>query len=184
MAETHQADNEICQRYAHAFLELAAEKKCLEAVAGDLQSLGKALEDSADLREAITNPAYSKEQLTAAFNAIMKKGKMDELTHKFVNLLITKRRLNVLHSIIRSFMSALAHLRGEIRAEVTIASDLSAGESKKLDEVLKKIVSKKITIATKKDESLIGGFIVRVGSKMIDVSTKTQLLTLANSMKG
>ena len=184
MADTHKADNEICQRYAHAFLELAAEKKCLEAVAEDLGSLAKALEDSADLRDAIYNPAYSKEQLTSAFEAIMKKGKMHDLTHKFVNLLITKRRLSVLGSIIRSFMEALASLRGEIRAEVTVAGELKAADSKKLDDILKKIVSKKITVSTKKDESLIGGFIVRVGSKMIDVSTKTQLLTLANSMKG
>lgn len=184
MPETHHANNEICQRYATAFLELASESNSIEASAKDLQSLAKALSNSSDLSDTLSNPAYSKEQIAKAFDEIMEKAGMQELTCKFISLLIEKDRLNLLPFIISAFMQELANLRGEVHAEVTVANDLNSSEKGKLDNILKKIISNKLTIDTRTDESLVGGFIVRVGSKMIDVSTKTQLITLANSMKG
>jgi len=173
----------IAQRYATAVFELAKEGKKLKALETDLGALEAAITDSDDLRALLDSPIYTREEQSAAIAAVAKKMKLSPTMTNTLALLASKRRLFVLPQLVKALREQLAEERGEVTAEVVSAKALTKAQSDKLAKTLKEQVGKAVTINATVDESIIGGLIVKVGSKMIDTSIKSKLSALQNTMK-
>jgi F-type H+-transporting ATPase subunit delta len=171
-------------RYALALLDLADEKNQLDQVADDLRHLKALLEESADLRRLVDSPLFSREQQAAAISAVVERVGVTELTRRCVLVVAQNRRLFALSSMINGYLAELARRRGEIKAEVTSARPLSAAQLQALEETLREILGGKAEVGVTVDPSLIGGLIVKVGSRMIDNSLRSKLQRLQLAMKG
>jgi F-type H+-transporting ATPase subunit delta len=178
------AEGGLAGRYANALFELAQEQKAVDAVSADLASLRRAMETSADLTRLVRSPVFSAADHARALKAILDKMGANELTTKFVLLLAQKRRLFVLLQIMSAYEHLVAKSRGETEAEVTAARTLSDGEIAELKAALKSKLGKEPRLHTKIDPSLLGGLVVKVGSRMIDSSLRTKLDGLRAAMKG
>jgi F-type H+-transporting ATPase subunit delta len=174
----------LALRYAKALLELAEEKHAIDAVAGDLVALGNMIADSTDLQKLIYSPLMQRSDQARAINAVAQAAGFGELTQRFVGLVASNRRLFALPAIIKAFRKMLADKRGEVAAEVTAAHALTDAQKAAVSEAIKRVVGGKVSIDMKVDPSLLGGLIVRVGSRMIDGSVKTKLQRLQLAMKG
>ena len=178
------AEGGLAGRYANALFELAQDHKAVDAVSADLASLRRALETSPDLARLVRSPVFSAEDHAKALKAILEKMGAQALTTKFVLLLAQKRRLFILTQVIAAFESLLAKSRGETEAEVIAARELSDAEIAELKTVLKSKLGKEPRLHSKIDPTLLGGLIVKVGSRMIDSSLRTKLDGLRAAMKG
>ncbi len=174
----------LAGRYALALLELAEDKKKLDAVAEDLRDLQEIIAESEDLRRLIRSPLFSRTQKAEAMAAILDKAKAEDLTRRFVLVVAENRRLFVLPQMIDAYLAELARRRGEVTAEVTSAVELSTEQQRALVDVLKASVGAKVRVDLRVDQSLIGGLIVKVGSRMIDNSVGSKLRRLQLAMKG
>ena len=184
MASRQTGVSEIAERYALALFELADERKLLDQVADDLRALKEMLSGSADLQRLIRSPVLSRADQGAAITALLKKSKANELTRNFVALAAANRRLFALPRMIEAYLAELARRRGEVTAEVTAATKLSDAQAKSLTETLKKLVGAKVAVNVKIDPDLLGGLIVKLGSKLFDSSLRTKLRKLELAMKG
>ena len=162
---------------------MAKEAKKVSDLEKDLDALCAALEESNDFRELLANPVYSREQLAAAVSAIGNKMKLTPMVANTLGLMAQNRRLFVLPKLVSTVKGMIADERGEVTAEVTAAKKLTKAQSDKLAKTLKATVGKDVVVNVSVDDSLIGGLIVKVGSKMIDSSIKSQLSNLKNAMK-
>ena len=178
------AEGGLAGRYANALFELAQDQKAVDAVSGDLAGLRRALETSPDLARLVRSPVFSAEDHAKALKAILEKMGAHTLSTKFVLLLAEKRRLFILTQAIASFESLVAKSRGETEAEVTSARPLNDNEISELKSVLKSKLGKEPRLHSKIDPTLLGGLIVKVGSRMIDSSLRTKLDGLRAAMKG
>jgi F-type H+-transporting ATPase subunit delta len=178
------AEGGLAGRYANALFELAQEQKAVDAVSADLASLRKALETSPDLTRLVRSPVFSADDHARALKAVLEKMGAGALATKFVLLLAEKRRLFVLTQAIAAYEHLVAKSRGETEAEVTAARALSEGEISELKAALKSKLGKEPRLHTKVDPSLLGGLVVKVGSRMIDSSLRTKLDGLRAAMKG
>ncbi len=182
----------VAGRYASALYELAdstadsaAESaKVLDAVAGDLRTLDSMLEISDDFARLVSSPVLTRGEQVAAVTAVARKAGLEELTVKFVGLLAQNRRLGGLGSMVAAFLSLLAVRRGEVTARVTSAQAMKRKHLDALTKALTKSLGAKVALETRVDPALMGGMVVRVGSKMIDSSLATKLQKLRLAMKG
>jgi len=173
----------IAARYATAIFEIAQENKKLDGLEASVNDLSAALNDSADLRGLIQSPLVSRSDQEAAISAVAKKMKLDDVLSKSLSLMAQKRRLFVVHQLIASLRDQLAEARNEVTADVISAKALTKAQTEKLAASLTANAGKTVTINASVDESLIGGLIVKVGSKMIDTSVRSKLNSLQNAMK-
>ncbi len=173
----------VAGRYATALFELANEGKSLPAVESDLDALAAAIDESAELRDLLISPIYTREQQGAVMAELSKKMKFGAVVTNTVALMATKRRLFALEAVIAGVKALAADARGEVTAEVTAAKALTKAQQEALAKALKKSVGKDVAINMSVDESIIGGLIVKVGSKMIDTSIASKLSNLQNAMK-
>ena len=178
------AEGGLAQRYAHALFELAQDGGAVDVVSADLASLRHAMETSPDLRRLVRSPVFSAEDQAKALKAILEQMGANVLTTKFVLLLAQKRRLPALTQIIQAYEHRVATARGETEAEVTAARNLSDAELAELKSVLKSRLGKEPRLHAKIDPTLLGGLVVKVGSRMIDSSLRTKLDGLRQAMKG
>jgi len=176
--------NEIAGRYAKALFELADDGKQLDAVADDLRKISALIDGSEDLRRLVRSPVISRADQGKAMAAVLDKLGSGELVCRFVGYVAASRRLFALKSIAKAYLTELAKRRGEISAEVSSAKPLSDEQIAAVEEALKKAVGGKVAVSHKVDPSLIGGLIVKVGSRMIDTSVASQLQRLKLAMKG
>ena len=183
MSGTASFSHGIAGRYATALFEIAKEAKKLPAVEKDLDALEAALGESAELRDLITSPIYSRADQSAAMAGVAKKMKLGKELSGTVGIMASKRRLFTLPEMISSVKSLIADEKGQVTAEVTSAKALTKKQSDKLAASLKKSFGKDIVINAAVDEAIIGGLIVKVGSKMIDTSIRSKLSNLQNAMK-
>jgi F-type H+-transporting ATPase subunit delta len=174
----------LAGRYALALLELADETKSLDAVAEDLRALHRIIEESEDFRRLLRSPLISREDQSKALAAILDKAGSGETTRRFGQVLARNRRLFVLPQIIEAYLAELARRRGEVTAQVTSAVELSDAQRQALIDRLKATVGGKVQVDVKVDKDLIGGLIVKVGSRMIDNSLRSKLQRLQLAMKG
>lgn len=170
-------------RYATALFELALESKKLKKVEADLSKFNGLLEGSADLTRLVRSPVFSAEDQQKAVAAIAKKAKISGITVNFLELIAKNRRLYAISDMIRAFHVLSANHRGEVTAEVTTANKLSPEQAKALKASLKSSLGKTIQLTSHVDLSLLGGMVVKVGSRMIDTSLKTKLDNLQFAMK-
>ena len=173
----------IAGRYATAVFELAREAKGLTALEKDVEALDAALAASADLRTVISSPVYTRDDQGRAIAAIAAKMGLSQVLTGTLGLMAQNRRLFVLPQLLSALRDMIAAEKGEVTAEVWSAQPLSAAQSKDLAASLKKTVGKTVKLKAAVDDSLIGGLIVKVGSKMIDTSIRSKLASLQNAMK-
>lgn len=178
------AVSEIANRYATALFELADEKSLLDEVAGDLTRLVEAIDDSQDLQRLVRSPALNREDQGKAMAAILNAMEVGDLTKNFVGLIARNRRLFALDDMVKGYLDELARRRGEVTAEVTSARSLSESQVAALQESLQQTLGGKVSIAHAVDPALIGGMVVKVGSRMVDTSLRTQLDKMQIAMKG
>ena len=173
----------IAARYATAIFELAKEAKSLAKLEANLNDLSAALGESAELRDVIASPVLSRDEQGRAIAAIADKmGLVPELRNGMA-LMAAKRRLFVLPQLIAQLDEMIAEDKGEVKAEVTSAKALTKAQSDKLAKTLKAQIGRDVKLNATVDESLIGGLVVKVGSKMIDTSIRSRLDSLQNAMK-
>ena len=183
MSESASISTGIAARYATAVFELARDGNELDALERDVDTLDAAISESADFRDLIQSPVYSRSAQGAAIAAIADKMGVTGVVANTLKLMATKRRLFVLPQLVGSLRNLIADEKGEVNAEVRAASQLSAEQESTLAATLKKSVGKDVKMKITVDESLIGGLIVKVGSKMIDTSIRSKLAALQNTMK-
>jgi len=183
VSETASISSGIAARYATAVYDLAKEGKKVSAIETDLDGLTAALDSSADFKALINSPIYSRDQQGAAVAAIAKKMKLSPIMSNTLALMASKRRLFVLPQLATALRALIAEDKGELTADVTSAKALTKAQATKLAKSLKARMGKTVTINATVDESLIGGLVVKVGSKMIDTSIRSKLSSLQNAMK-
>ncbi len=171
-------------RYATALFDLARDAKAVDAVAASLASISAALADSADLRTLTTSPMIDRAAAARAVAGVAAAMQLDPLTAKFLGVLAHNRRLSALPAVIRDFARLTARNRGEVTAEVTSAHPLDDEQQKALKAKLRAGLGADAALVLNVDPEILGGLVVRVGSKMVDSSLRTKLNALASAMKG
>lgn len=183
MSDASSLTSGVAGRYATALFEIANEASTLAAVEADLNALEAALAESAELRELISSPIYTRDQQAAVMAELSSQMKIGMEVANTVALMATKRRLFVLPELIAAVKALAADARGEISADVTAATPLTAEQQESLAKALSKSAGKDVTINMSVDADIIGGLIVKMGSKMIDTSVASKLANLQNAMK-
>ena len=169
-------------RYSLALYELATEANTLNEIEDHSASIIDLISSSKDFKSLIKDPTNNKEDQLSALKKISEQYKLNELLTKFLSFLISKRRFFYVDKILKSFFETCSIKRGELKAELTSAKDLTENEVNSIKEELTKDFSSKIKLNYKHDASLIGGLIVQVGSTMVDTSIKNKLQQIENRM--
>ena len=170
------------ERYSLALYELASDSNVLSQVEDHSSSILNLISSSKDFSNLIKDPTNSQEDLLRVLDVISNNNKFENLLKNFLSFLVTKRRFFYLEQILRSFIETCSQKRGELKAELKSAKELSSDEISKITDELIKNFSSKIKLNYKHDESLIGGLIVQVGSTMVDTSIKNKLQQVENKM--
>lgn len=180
--EPHNAG--LAGRYATAIFELAQEEKSVPALEKDFATLKAMIRESADLARLVRAPVFNRDEQKKGMDAILHRIEAAPLTRRIVLTLASKRRLFALTDIIRSFEAMVARQRGEVTADVTSARALNGEEIAELKSVLKAKLGRDALLDARVDPSLLGGLVVKVGSRMIDSSLRTKLNGLRTAMRG
>lgn len=183
MAKSGSSISAVAERYAGSLYELAAEAKSVPAVEKDLADFEVLLNESADLARLIRSPVFSAEEQFKAIAAVLDKAGVKGLTGNFLRVVAKNRRLFAIPAIIKAFRRIAAEARGETSAEVTSAHALTPDQENELKATLKGVAGKDVSIAVTVDPSLLGGLIVKMGSRQIDTSLKTKLASLKLALK-
>ncbi|WP_404424448.1 F0F1 ATP synthase subunit delta [Thalassospira australica] len=171
-------------RYATALFELAQSADALDAVKSDLELLDQAIVESDDLRNVLRSPVISRDVQAKAMAALLDKLGVSDLTKKTVGVLCQKRRLFVLPDVISSYLSMLSAFKGEVTAQVTSASELKKEQIEAVTGALKEVVGATVKVDLNVDPAVLGGLVVKVGSRVFDASLRTKLQKLELAMKG
>ena len=175
----------LAGRYAGALYELAVEAKATDAILSDLTGLKSLMSENAELNSAIQSPVYARSEQAKAIMAIMDKAGANSLTIKFLGAVADNGRVFALKQIIQAFAEEVARRNGQISAEVISAISLDSQRKKVVEDTVAKLAgSKNISLEMKVDPSLLGGLVVRIGSRLFDTSVKTKLNRLEAAMKG
>ncbi len=183
MSEPASISSGIAERYAAAVFDICKDQGDLGTLEQDVDALSQALDDSADLRDLIRSPVYSRDAQRQAITAVADKMGLSAPVKNTLGLMASKRRLFVLPALIAQLREKIAEEKGEVTADVTSAVELTKAQRKSLADTLKAKVGREVKLNTTVDDALIGGLIVRVGSKMIDTSIRSKLASLQNAMK-
>ena len=170
-------------RYATALFELALEEKKLEVVRLDLDRFDAMIADSADLGRLVRRPVFSAEDQTRALTAILKKAGIGGLAANFLSVIASNRRLFAVQDMIKGFRKLVSQHKGEVTAEVTVAETLGAAHLTALKSALKSVTGKDVELNVNVDPAIIGGLVVKLGSRMVDSSLRTKLNSIKFAMK-
>lgn len=173
----------LAERYAAALFDLADERHLLDAVAGDLRELRAMLQESGDLSRLLRSPVLSRDAQAKAIAALAERAGLSPLTRDFLGVVARNRRLFAVPGMIEAYLRQLAERRGEVTAEVTVAQPLDETRQNALIEQLRRAVGARVSVDIRVDPRLLGGMIVRVGSRMIDASLNSRLQRLRLAMK-
>jgi len=174
----------IAGRYALAVFELALEEKSLDTLGSDFAALKTMLAESPDLARLVRAPVFDRDEQAKGMLALLDRMGAAALTRRFVQLLCAKRRLFLLPDAIRDYEMLVARQRGEIDADVVSARPLSSGQTDELKRVLKGKLGREPRIVAKVDPSILGGLVVKIGSRMIDSSLRAKLNGIRAVMRG
>lgn len=183
MSETASISTSIAGRYASAVYDIAKESDAVSTIEADIDALQSALNESEDFRSLIRSPIYTREEQGAAITAISQKMGLSQTMANTLSLMAQKRRLFVLPQLAATLREIIASDKNEITADVISAQPLTEAQETKLAGTLTEATGKTVTLNKIVDESLIGGLIVKVGSRMIDTSIRAKLNSLQNAMK-
>lgn len=183
MADRSTSVSGVAERYASALFDLAREGAAIDAVEAELVGVSGLIDESTDFRRLIASPVFSAEEQERAVAAIADKAGIKGLTGNFLRLVARNRRLFALPGAITAFRAMAAAERGEVAAEVTSARPLSDEQVAALKGALKDKLGKDVTLSTLVNPALLGGLVVKVGSRMIDTSLRTRLMTVKTHLK-
>ena len=183
MADSSQIVSGVAERYASSLFDLALESNALSEVAAALDNFQALIDESADLKRLILSPVFGSDEQLKAITAILDKAGISGLAGNFIKVAADNRRLFAVPGMIRAFRGIYARHRGEISAEITSAHALTAAQETELKAALKGVTGKDVAINVAVDPSILGGLIVRLGSRQIDTSLRTKLSTLKLSLK-
>jgi F-type H+-transporting ATPase subunit delta len=183
LAESISIVSGIAGRYATALVELAGEENAIDRVDGDLRSFEGLLDLSEDLEQLVHSPVFSAEQQLNAVTSILEKAGISGIAANFIKLVAAKRRLFAMRRMIEIYRALVAQKRGLMTAEVTVAEPLNAVNRKTVQDALAGVTGKTVSLVEKVDPSIIGGLIVKMGSKMVDSSVRTRLNSIKLAMK-
>jgi len=183
LSDTDVITGEAPTRYALALLELAEDAKSITRVEKDLKSFKKIYESNAELKRLAESPVFATEDKAAALTAIAKKAKLSTLTTQFIGTVASNRRAAELPGIISAFNDILARRRGSQVAKVTSATKLTAAQVTSIKAQLKKTLGRPVDVETSINPDLLGGFVVRIGSRLYDSSLKTKLEDMRLALK-
>jgi F-type H+-transporting ATPase subunit delta len=171
-------------RYASALFELALEGKATDAVKGDLDRFDAMVADSPDLSRLVRSPVFGVDEQLKALSAILDRAGIGGLAGNFLRVITKNRRLFAVRDMIRAYRALVARHKGEVSAEITVAEALNDQNLGALKDALKNVTGgKDIDLAVKVDPAIIGGLIVKVGSRMVDSSLRTKLNAIKFAMK-
>lgn len=173
----------VAGRYATALFELARSNNALDQVEADLKSVKAMLAESEDFLRLTKSPVFTSDVQEKALDAIFAKAKISGLAANFFKLVAQNRRLFAAPGMIAAFEALLSAHRGEVKAEVTSAVALTDKQREALSGALKSVIGKDVAISEKVDASILGGLIVKVGSRLVDASLRTKLNSLQIAMK-
>ncbi|MDX2203886.1 MAG: F0F1 ATP synthase subunit delta [Hyphomicrobiaceae bacterium] len=171
-------------RYAAALFDLAKEQSVLNEVASDFKALTALLDESPDFLRLVRSPVIAAADQAKALDAILAKAGANPLTANFLRVIARNRRLFAVADMMREFALLVARFKGEVSADVATAHPLSEAQLNQLKDTLRISIGKDVQVNTRVDSSLLGGLVVKVGSKMIDSSLRTKLNNLKVAMKG
>jgi F-type H+-transporting ATPase subunit delta len=170
-------------RYATALFELALEEKSLDAVKADLDRFDAMVADSPDLARLVRSPVFTAEDQARALSAVLDKAEIGGIAAKFIKVAASNRRLFAVRDIISGFRALVARHKGEVTAQVTLAEAPGEQHLAAIKAALKTVTKKDVQVDVKLDPSIIGGLIVKLGSRMVDSSLRTKLNALKHAMK-
>jgi F-type H+-transporting ATPase subunit delta len=171
-------------RYASALFALAQEQNAVDQVAADLQTFDRLVAESDDLQRLVRSPAFTAQEQSRALAAVLERAGVSGLAANFLKLVAAKRRLFAVRDMIRDFNALVDDARGVKRAEITVAEQLADSHLDALREALREVSGgKSVDLAVKIDPSIIGGLVVRIGSRMVDSSLRTKLNSIRTRMK-
>jgi F-type H+-transporting ATPase subunit delta len=173
----------LAERYAAALFDLADERRMLDEVASDLRQLRAMLEASGDLLRVIRSPILSRDEQGKAVAVVAERAGLSGLVRDFLAVVARNRRLFAVPAMIEAFLAKLAARRGEVTAQVTAARPLSETQLGALHEQLRRSIGSRVSVDIRVDPGLIGGMIVKVGSRLVDGSLKSKLQRLQLAMK-
>jgi F-type H+-transporting ATPase subunit delta len=173
----------VSGRYATALFELARDEKSVDTVKADLDRFDAMLADSADLKRLVRSPVFSSDSQSKALAAVLDKAGITGISANFLRVLTANRRLFAVSDVIRAFRALVAKFKGEATADITVAEKLSDNNLDALKTALKLVTGKDVTLNVKIDPSIIGGLMVKLGSRMVDSSLRTKLNSIKHAMK-
>ena len=173
----------VSGRYATALFELARDEKSIDAVKADLEKFEAMLADSIDLKRLVRSPVFSAGEQSRALAAVLDKAEISGVAAKFLKVLTANRRLFAVTDVIRAFRALVARFKGEATADVTVAEKLSDKNLDALKTALKSVTGKDVALNVNVDPSIIGGLVVKLGSRMVDSSLRTKLNSIKHAMK-
>ena len=173
----------VSGRYATALFELARDEKPIDAVKADLDKFEALLSESADLKRLVRSPVFSADAQLKALTAVLDRAGVTGIAANFLKVLTRNRRLFAIGDVIRAFRALVARFKGEASADVTVAERLSDRNLDALKTALKSVTGKDVALNVKVDPSIIGGLVVKLGSRMVDSSLRTKLNSIKHAMK-
>jgi F-type H+-transporting ATPase subunit delta len=173
----------VAGRYATALFELARDEKSVDVVKADLDRFDAMIAGSADLGRLVRSPVFTADEQVKALSAILDAAGLTGTAAKLLKLLTANRRLFAVRDVIRDFGVLVAKFRGEVSADVTVAEPLSDKNLDALKTALKLVTGQDVSLNVKIDPAIIGGLVVKVGSRMVDSSLRTKLNSIKNAMK-
>jgi len=173
----------VSGRYATALFELARDEKSIDAVRADLDRFEAMLSESEDLKRLVRSPVFSADVQSKALSSVLDKAGISGISANFLKVLTANRRLFAVSDVIRAFRALVAKFRDEATADVTVAEKLSDKNLDALKAALKSVTGKDVALNVNIDPSIIGGLVVKLGSRMIDSSLRTKLNSIKHAMK-
>lgn len=173
----------VAGRYATALFDLARETNAIDAVKADLDRFAALVAESPDLMRLVRSPVFSADQQLQALSAVLQSAGIGGLAEKFLKLVTSNRRLFAVRDMIKAFRELIADYKGEATAEVTVAEQLKDDHVAALKSALHAVSGKNVDLHIKVDPAIIGGLVVKLGSRMVDTSLRTKLNAIRHAMK-
>jgi F-type H+-transporting ATPase subunit delta len=170
-------------RYATALFELAREENAIDEVMAELDRFDALIAESADLLRLVRSPVFGAEEQQKALAAVLDRAAISGLAVNFLRLVTANRRLFAVRDMIRALRVLVARHKGEVTAQVTVAESLADRHVAALKDALKSVTGKDVTLEVRVDVAIIGGLVVKIGSRMVDASLKTKLNSIKHAMK-
>ncbi|HMA72023.1 MAG TPA: F0F1 ATP synthase subunit delta [Xanthobacteraceae bacterium] len=183
MAGEYAIDSGLAGRYATALFELALEADVVDPVLGDLQRFEALVAESGDLKRLVRSPVFGAEVQSKALAAVLEKAGIGGLAAQFLSVVTANRRLFAVGDIVKAYRALVARHKGEVTGYVTVAEPLSQAHREEIRSALNAVTGKDVRIDVKVDPSIIGGLVVKLGSRMVDSSLRTKLNALRQAMK-